>query len=209
MALCKQASKRSAQNLNNSTFNTPTKAAKPKISKLNETPVKMAEEEKEKGMKIDEIHGMLKIVMTKLEKLDVIEERIKSVEEDMKGVKHSIEFAHAEIKEIKEEQKGVRANEKETRKQIEKIEAENAALRSSIVDLKARSMRDNQIFFNIPECERENTTATVLTLLEEKFEMKDATVWERKGKRMRSRDRLWSNSTSIKIKNMSDITQKN
>ena len=70
-------------------------------------------------------------------------------------------------------------------------------------------MRDNLIFFNIPECERENTTATVLTLLEEKFEMKDATVWERKGKRMRSRDRLWSNSTSIKIKNMSDITQKN
>ncbi|CAB4034541.1 Hypothetical predicted protein [Paramuricea clavata] len=115
MVSYKQASKHSAHNLNNSTFNTPTKAANPKISKLNKTQVKMAEEEKEKGMKIDEIHGMFNIVMTKLEKLDMIEERIKSVEEDMKGVKHSTEFAHTEIKEIKEEQKGMRANKKTDR----------------------------------------------------------------------------------------------
>ena len=45
---------------------------------------------------------MLKITTKKLDKLDVIENHIKVVEEDLKDVKDSIEYAHAEIIELKE-----------------------------------------------------------------------------------------------------------
>jgi hypothetical protein len=54
------------------------------------------------------------------------------------------------------------------------LEQENTALNNSVIDLKARSMRDNLIFYNIEEAERENTTEKVHRLLEEKMGFKDA-----------------------------------
>ena len=60
------------------------------------------------------------------------------------------------------------------RERIQKLEEENKVLRSKIVDLQARSMRDNLLFCNIPEIERENTTDIIHKILEEKMEIRDA-----------------------------------
>ena len=45
---------------------------------------------------------MLKTVMAKLDTLDDIKKRIVNVEQDVKELKSSIEFAHAEVKDLKE-----------------------------------------------------------------------------------------------------------
>jgi translation elongation factor EF-1alpha len=45
--------------------------------------------------RIEDIHEMMKIMMNKLDKLDVIEERLKTFENDMNDVKDSVEYAHA------------------------------------------------------------------------------------------------------------------
>ena len=132
----------------------------------------MVEEETGRTITLDEIHEMLKIMMKKLDKLDVIENRIKVVEEDLKDVKDSIEHAHAEIIELKEGHEATKAKNKETKERLDKIENENAAIHNSIVDLKARSMRSN--LYNIPEYERENTTTIIHELLEDKMDMQDA-----------------------------------
>ena len=50
----------------------------------------------------------------------------------------------------------------------------NAALTNSVIDLKARSMRNNLIFYNIQESDEENTTEKILSLMEEKLVIKDA-----------------------------------
>ena len=42
-------------------------------------------------------------MMKKLDKREIIEQRIMTVEQDLKDVKDSIEFAHAEIYELKED----------------------------------------------------------------------------------------------------------
>jgi hypothetical protein len=47
-------------------------------------------------------------------------------------------------------------------------------LRNKIVDLQARSMRDNLLFFNIPERDQGNTTEIIQELLEAKMGIHDA-----------------------------------
>ena len=47
-------------------------------------------------------------------------------------------------------------------------------MRNKIVDLQARSMRDNLLFFNISERDQGNTTEIIQELLEAKMEIHDA-----------------------------------
>ena len=44
-------------------------------------------------------------------------------------------------------------------------------MRNKIIDLQTRYMRDNLLFFNIPEHEKENTTEIIHDLLEQKIEI--------------------------------------
>jgi hypothetical protein len=59
-------------------------------------------------------------------------------------------------------------------KKINSLERDNAtiqSMRNKIIDLQARSMRNNLLFFNIPEHEKENTTESIHDLLEQKIEI--------------------------------------
>jgi hypothetical protein len=175
MASYKHASKRSAQSLTISSNNTPMKSAKSKSIKQNDTPNMIVQEERENNTQLDEIHELLKVMARKLDKLDIIEEKVKSAEEEMKGLKQSLEYAYAEIGDLKRQQELSKICDEETKKRIKSLENENTALHDSIVDLKARSMRDNLVFYNISEQEKEDTTAIIHSLLEDKFEVRDAT----------------------------------
>jgi septal ring factor EnvC (AmiA/AmiB activator) len=92
---------------------------------------------------------MMSEVMMKLDKLDLIEDRVKSFEQDLKSVKDSIEFAHAEVNDLKIENEERKKMDERTRQRLEKLENENTLLNKSLIDLQARSMRDNLIFYNI------------------------------------------------------------
>lgn len=117
---------------------------------------------------------MMKAMMKKLEKLDSIDTRVKTVESDLKSVKESIEFAHAEIRELKKDNETRKKTDETTKERIEKLEKENEILNKSVNDLKSRSMRDNLLFYNIPESKDEDTTNIIHKLLEEKLHLEDA-----------------------------------
>jgi hypothetical protein len=57
---------------------------------------------------------------------------------------------------------------------IEKLERDNNTLRDKVIDIQARPMRNNLLFFNMPESEGENTTEMINHLLESKMEVEDA-----------------------------------
>jgi hypothetical protein len=113
------------------------------------------------------------IMMKKLNKLDMIEGRMKTLKEDLRDVKTSMKYAHAEITDLKTSHKITTTFIKETK---DKLEKENADLHNGIIDLKAWSMCDNLIFYNLPEIEHENTTEMIHQLLEDRLGMKDAKV---------------------------------
>ena len=94
MATRQHAFKRAAQNSNNFNLCTPTKAVKSKIPKPNTPMIQTKEKEEEKSNEMKEINDMFKTVIVKLEKLD-------NIEADMKEIKKSLEYAHAEIEERK------------------------------------------------------------------------------------------------------------
>ena len=126
----------------------------------NNTPGKIGESSASNEVKLEDIHAMMQIMM-KLDKLELIEDRIKNVESDLRDVRESIDFARAEVEDLKEDQKIRKIKDEEIRVKVEKLEQENITLNNSVIDFKARSMRDNLIFFNIEETERENTTSII------------------------------------------------
>ncbi|CAB4026051.1 Hypothetical predicted protein [Paramuricea clavata] len=176
MASKKQAGKRTAQSLNISSTTTPTKPVRSKISKANSEENIVDQSEDGETINLKSIHDMMKAMMKKLEKLDSIDTRVKTVESDLKSVKESIEFAHAEIRELKKDNENRKKTDETTKERIEKLEKEkeNEILNKSVIDLKSRSMRDNLIFYNIPESKDEDTTNIIHKLLEEKLHLEDA-----------------------------------
>lgn len=129
MATVKHASKRSAQNFTNSSLNTPIKESRSKIPKVSKTPKKMEEERYQKEINMEDIYEMMTVMsekLAKLDKLDHIEERIKGIEDDLKAVKHSIEYAQDEIEDLKKENERKVVVDKKTQEKLAKLEAENA-----------------------------------------------------------------------------------
>ena len=127
--------------------------------------------EEDKTTETSSVTSMFDMIMTKLGKLDIIDNRMKSVEQELKEMKHSLEFVHAEVKDIKDENEKRKKTDGETQQRLEKLEQINTDLNNRVIDLQARSMRDNLIFYNVEENEEENSTEIVHSLLESNFKM--------------------------------------
>jgi hypothetical protein len=159
---------------------------------------------------------MPKTVMAKLDTLDDIQKRTVCVEQYFKQMKTSLEFAHTEIKHLKDEVERIKKSENEIQHKMCKLEESNRLLQESVIDLKARSMRDNLFFYNVEEEERENTDENIYQILEEKLQIPDArnkikidqSHIESEGSitRNTSQEQLLS-STILKTENISDLMQ--
>ncbi len=117
---------------------------------------------------------MFEIIMKKLSKLDIIDSRMQSLEQELKEVKSSIEFVHAEVEDIKKVNEQLTKSEGETKKRIEKLEQLNSSLNYRVIDLQARSMRDNLIFYNVKESDGENTTNLIQDIMENNLGIENA-----------------------------------
>jgi hypothetical protein len=174
MATGRHAAKRTAHKLNNSSTSSPSKATKAKDLKHNDDKNQEDEIETEEQVELKDIMVMMKNMMSKLEKLDLIETKVKSVEQELRSMKDSIEFAHSEVKDLKSDNEERKKTDELTRQQIEKLEKENEILHKSVIDLKTRSMRDNLVFYNIDENKDENTTDIIHQIMEHKLGMENA-----------------------------------
>jgi chromosome segregation ATPase len=128
-----------------------------KSAKSKSTPSKSPGKSEEKRLdyeKLDEIYEMIRTVMAKLDTLDEMKNRIVCVEQDFKQMKSSLEFAHAEVQDLKEQIGNAKNSEEENRNRIVELEEANRCLHESVIDLKARSMRDNLLFFNVKKRKR-------------------------------------------------------
>ena len=156
--------------------------------------------------------------MAKLDTLDDIQNRIVCVDQDFKQMKTSLEFAHAEVKDLKDEVERTKKSENEIQRKMCNLEESNRLLQESVIDLKARSMRDNLLFYNVEEEERENTDEKIYQILEEKLQIlmpevgsRSTDLIESEGSitRNASQEQLLLSSTILKTENISDLTQEN
>lgn len=129
-------------------------------------------------------------VYKKLEKLESVETKVASIgttisnfESELSNIKSSINSSLQQTKDmittLGERTDGVEYQCNEMDDRIAHLESENQALKWEIIDVKARSMRDNLIFSNIPERvdETPNVTENILReFLEKELKMDTADV---------------------------------
>ena len=81
-----------------------------------------------------------------------------------------------EVKDLKDEVERTKKSENEIQRKMRNLQESNRLLQESVIDLNplARSMRDNLLFYNVEEEERENTDEKIYRILEEKLQIPDA-----------------------------------
>ena len=87
-----------------SNSNTPIKENRSKIPRVSDTAKKLEEEKTAQSVQMEDIYELISSMnkrLKKLDKLNMIEERIKGMENELKEVKHSVEYAHGEIEDMK------------------------------------------------------------------------------------------------------------
>ena len=136
--------KRPAKDLNNSVTSTPVKPSAKK-GKAND-------DDESDLTKLLELGAQMN---KKLDKLDHIEQHLAHVDEDIRDVKQSYTFVHNTTDEFAKQQKMNRDALKNSDK-VANIEVQNAKLQQDLIDLRARSMRCNLLFYNLPESEQED-----------------------------------------------------
>jgi hypothetical protein len=119
------------------------------------------------------VNGMHK----KLEKLESVESKVVNIsatisnfESELTTIKSSLESSLQQTKEmintVSERTDGLEYQYSDMEERITQLESENKTLKWEIVDVKARSMRDNLIFSNIPEVSNETPITTEAILRE-------------------------------------------
>jgi len=136
--------KRPAINLNNSITSTPQKP-NAKQSKL----------EEEKVSDLSKIYDLIACMNKKLDKLDAIEQRLSRVDEDIRELKKSCEYAHESTEELEGQVKQHDKMIKDMKEWMEKLKEDNKKLSDTAVDLRARSMRNNLVIYNLDENDKE------------------------------------------------------
>ncbi len=106
-------------------------------------------------------------LMSKLDKLD----KIDKVAEDIEGLQVSMNY-HAEVvEELRKNNESQRGQIEELVQQMVSVQAENTKLKEAFLDLEARSMRDNLMFYNLPEEEGEDCELKLTRFIKEEMEV--------------------------------------
>lgn len=94
--------------------------------------------------------------LEQLKKLDLLHEMSK----DINDLKRSVDFTNKLIEELKEENATLKLTVNALQTDVEKLSIENKRMKSDMLDLQCRSMRNNVIIMGLQEEESEDYTAT-------------------------------------------------
>ena len=129
--------------------------------------------------KLSQLDGIQKSVKSINSRLDKIDTKVTSLESKIIDVEKSREFDSSSIDEINHKQKEIETLLEKVNSLEQQQRNHNEKLEKDVIDLKSRSMRDNLLFFGIPEVKNETDSdcvQKVLTLIEAKCNIENATT---------------------------------
>lgn len=112
-------------------------------------------------------------------KLDSFDARLNLVEilhREFQQLRESLEFSQKQVETLAAENADLKVSVKTLTEGINQISADNKKLKESIIDLQARSMRDNLVFAGIPEKADENPEETIKTFIHKELKLPLVTV---------------------------------
>ncbi|CAG2256516.1 unnamed protein product [Mytilus edulis] len=112
----------------------------------------------------------MELKMNKLETIEksvlTLETKMSNMEGNMLGMKTFMDTVKQEVQQVSEDVDGIKFVVSEVEDSCKLIRQENHKLKNDIVDIQARSMRDNLVFVGINEFQNETTDKTEATLRE-------------------------------------------
>ncbi|CAB4006722.1 unc-13-like C [Paramuricea clavata] len=151
----------------------------------------------------------------KLDKLESIEAHLKHVDHDITELKHSLSYMHDTTEELKLKQTSYDDILLKNEEKIGSLEKLASTLKEELIDLRARSMRSNLMFYNLPENDEEDPEKVVSEVLEKinpEFKKMEIERVHRIGKkrlgsvrpivakflRFKDKELIWKNSKKLK-----------
>lgn len=120
---------------------------------------------------LDSIQSSVKNITVRI---DTIDQKVTNLEAKIKDIESSHQYDSGTLDELYKNQKEIDSSLQKLRKIESEQKLREETLQREITDLKCRSMRDNLLFFNIPEEKDENCEAKVLDIIESKLKIADA-----------------------------------
>lgn len=121
--------------------------------------------------KLDDIDSRLSVLDNKIDSVNrdvnTVKNRVEELEKSTQFISETFDELSVKTDEAVSERAGIK-------KEIVKLTTENKQLREDIIDMQARSMRDNLLFFGLKEDREENCTDVVLDFCENVLEMTNA-----------------------------------
>lgn len=108
-----------------------------------------------------EIADILTAIEQRLTAMDNRVALIEIIHKEFNALRESLEFSQSQISDLANKNKTLEKTVALLSTQLTSVSAENKTMRESILDLQARSMRDNVVFSGIPERASENPEKTI------------------------------------------------
>ncbi len=111
--------------------------------------------------------------------LDSIDKRLSLVEilhREFKSLRESLEFSQQQVETLAAENASLRDSVKSLTENMTHLSEENKKIKETVIDLQARSMRDNLVFSGIPESAEEDPEATVKNFIKTYLKLPEDTV---------------------------------
>ena len=112
---------------------------------------------------LKKIYDLMAQMNSKLDKLDQIEIHLAQVDQDINDLKHSYTFVNETADELKKKQAVQDSSIKSLEESIASIKAQNLHLHQELIEL--------LVFYNLPEVDKEDSSATVRDVLANKMEI--------------------------------------
>ncbi|KAK3094851.1 hypothetical protein FSP39_007029 [Pinctada imbricata] len=135
--------------------------------------------------RLDQMNTRLKLLDSINDKVDSIDRKVvnldlnvKKLEERIEVVENSRQFDSESMNSLQKEQKEIKVRNTEEvtelRNAVKALQADHTKSTEDIIDIQCRSMRDNLMFYNIPEGEEENCTEKIGHFMEENMKIEGA-----------------------------------
>ncbi len=118
--------------------------------------------------------------------LDSIDKRLSSFDarlslveilhREFKSLRESLEFSQQQVETLAAENASLRDSVKSLTENMTHLSEENKKIKENVIDLQARSMRDNLVFSGIPESAEEDPEATVKNFIKTYLKLPEDTV---------------------------------
>lgn len=120
--------------------------------------------------KIDRVESKLHAT---IRTVDAMSTDVREIRQQVTGLENSIQFQSTTIDELSDTNLQYEAKLQVLESCVDESRRVNATLQEDILDLKTRSMRDNLVFYNIPEKMNEDAEETIREFCATKLDMRD------------------------------------